>query len=172
MAKKRKKDRNVDEEVIEESQDVSITRPNVVSITKGYSRKLNLSAHGGKQFETLDISETRTATVGEDENADMIATKLYNQCRESVELNIKVYDSELEGVIPESKKEKKEEQKEDQEELEEISQFINQIVNAETAEDLKEVQKNIAEESSNLKSSQLEYLRNFFNKKAKALAKK
>ena len=67
------------------------------TITKSYSRKLNMSMHGGKQFETMDISESRTISIdGMDGNVvDEVAARLFEQVKASVERDIVKFDAEM-----------------------------------------------------------------------------
>lgn len=169
MARKDRKKKANEEEMAEAGKALDLR---IAEVTRTYSRKLNLSAHGGTQFETLDISESRTAIVS-GQDPDEVSDELYRQCKDSVERNIEAYDAQFNtGEKKEKKaKGKKDEEDEDNEELDEISKYINAIINASSTEELKKVKEEISEAAESLKDSQLEYLRKIFSKKATALKK-
>lgn len=68
--------------------------PEVIDITRSYSRKLNMSAHGGVQYETADITATRTAHNVPVEFELGTSVELYKACVEEVEMTIKMLDEE------------------------------------------------------------------------------
>lgn len=149
-----------------------------VTVTKSYTRKLNMSMHGGKQYETLDLGETRTVTVEADE-AQQAADQLYNDCKASVEENIRQFDNEMAlfggaqeqgDVTPAPRKPKKETSDIgfDREELKEIAPILNKLVAAKTIDQMKELGDEI-QLMSELTKSQKDYLRTMYNKKAKEL---
>lgn len=143
-------------------------------ITRSYSRKLNLSIHGGAQYETLDILEQRTARCLDATKANAVSGYLYNECREGVERAILEYDNVVaETIDPTPKKEKKTTVIDDlgmsQDEVQQISPIINKMVSAETKEQLETVGEEIAAMSPELSKTQLDYLRVKFNKKANVL---
>ena len=68
--------------------------PEVIDITRSYSRKLNMSAHGGVQYETADITATRTAHNVPVEFELGTSVELYKACVAEVEMTIKMIDEE------------------------------------------------------------------------------
>lgn len=145
----------------------------LVDVTVGYSRKLNLSAHGGNQFETLDIHESRTAKGIIYNEADKIRTKLFNACKENVEETIKEYDAYMASELdPVKKKEKKKDTLGvDKDELEGIAHLIQQLIDAKDMKEMEAVQEAIKAEKKDLNEFQLEYLRTKYSDKAKKLKK-
>jgi hypothetical protein len=140
-----------------------------ITISRNYFRKLNLSMHGGKQFETLDIGETRTMTVDK-KDAETVSKQLYTECQQSVEQDIQEYDKQLEDTPAETKKAKKEELNIDKEELVAIAPLLQKLIDCQTKEDLKKLSEEIKEFSTanSLNESQLGYLRTKYSLKAKA----
>lgn len=143
-------------------------------ITRSYSRKLNLSAHGGTQFETLDISAARTARALDPKKEADISNYLYTECVNDVEEAIKQFDAlQIEAIEENEQSPKKAKKKSvldelemSQEEIKQISGIINKLVAANSKEELELVGKEIAAIASELNETQLSYLRTKFNKKA------
>lgn len=143
-------------------------------ITRSYTRKLNLSVHGGVQYETLDISEQRSARCLDATKATALSEYLYNECKEGVERAIIEYDQVVaETIDPTQKKAKKTTAIDDlgmsQDDIKQIAPIINKMASAETKEQLEAVGEEIASMSSELNKTQLDYLRLKFTKKANIL---
>lgn len=95
-----------------------------VDITRSFSRKLNMAAHGGEQYETIDLSCTMTAHEVDAEDMKVVSKGLYNACKSEVEASVKEIDSASEEDEAPKKKSKKASKKvveedEDEEEDEE-----------------------------------------------------
>ena len=66
----------------------------VASITKSYSRKINLQAYGGKQYENADFFESRNYswfTEPTVEEMNIKGEQLFSQCFNAIEKQIEKY---------------------------------------------------------------------------------
>lgn len=63
-----------------------------IDVTRSYTRKLNMSAHGGVQFETTDLTSTRTAHEVPVDLAPKVSDYLFKSCRDEVEAIISSID--------------------------------------------------------------------------------
>lgn len=172
MAKSKKKKAEVkesSEEVISGS----------IQITRSFARKLNMNAHGGKQYETADIVCTVTATVEAEEREE--ASKMLDQyCQDDVNATIAALDEEAdeegeeEEVDAKPKPEAKKKMidvgvKVSQDEMEEIQELINDLTMAKTPEDLKKAVIKIKNDSEELSRDQKNYLNAYFKKRKEAI---
>ena len=136
-----------------------------IEITRSYSRKLNMAMHGGQQYETMDIGETRTARVNTHGDIESVAAILSKQCMQSVEDDIKQLDAALSSQ-EQPKKRREKVQQEDEEvvtqakELAGLSEYVNKINKAKTVEELKEVAKEI--KSAGLDEKQMNRIREIY----------
>jgi len=157
-----------------EVEDSVTTLPMKMDITRSYSRKLNLSAHGGEQFETVDISESRTAKDVSVVQAPEISEYLYKCCVDSVEDAIKAYDEMMLGEQEDEPKKKKKkavsEIDEDKVEFSEIKDQINELLEADSIKELTKVAKAIAD-NGDLTKKQIAYLTKLYAKRKDELTK-
>ena len=66
----------------------------IASITKSYSRKLNLAAYGGPQYESADFFESRNYSwfiEPTQEQIDQKGRELFRQCYNEVEAQVAVF---------------------------------------------------------------------------------
>ena len=162
----------------------------VVDITRSYSRKLNMAAHGGQQYETIDLFSSRTAKDVPAEEQEEVSAALYQACVDEVEAQVKALDSEVEDEEEAPKKAKKkakkvveEEDDEDDEEegddtidvggfemskseFRDISPYANDLTLAKTSADLAKAVKRIKEEASTFTEDQKKYLSMYYKKRA------
>lgn len=168
MSKRNKRKEKDEEEVT--------TLPGTIDITRSYSRKLNLSAHGGEQFETVDISESRTAKEVVVDQAQEVSEYLYKGCVDSVESAIKAYDEMMLGEQDEEDAPKKKKKKatseidEDKVEFSEIKDQINELLEAESIKELNKTAKAIAD-NGELTKKQIAYLTKLYAKRKDELTK-
>ena len=167
----------------------------VVDITRSYSRKLNMAAHGGQQYETIDLFSSRTAKDVPAEEQEEVSAALYQACVDEVEAQVKALDSEVEDEEEAPKKSKKkakkvveEEDDEDDEEDDEdddtidvggfkmnksefrdISPYVNDLTISKTSADLAKAVKRIKEEASTFTEDQKKYLSMYYKKRAAAI---
>lgn len=169
-----KKERKVKAEVEEKTY--------VMDVTRSYARKLNLSQHGGAQFETVDLYESRTAKDVPGEEVGAVSRRLYEDCQASINASVKAYDEKALSEMSTEEKPTKEKRKltktettEDKigiekEELEEIAPHVQKIVAATSVAEFKEVQESIKAHEG-LNENQLNYLRALYKKHAAAIRK-
>lgn len=148
----------------------------VLDITRSYSRKLNMSAHGGKQYETIDLFSSRTAKDVPVQDAQKVSDALYKMCVDEVEAQVNELDNEVKEVeeeeapTPKRKKLKTHVGVEiEQEELEDIAPLINSITLSKSIKDLKDAAAEIKEKVDELSESQKEYLQKYFAQQLKTL---
>lgn len=138
-------------------------------ISKTFTRKLNMSMHGGKQFETLDISETREVTLAESDDVNLVAKELFKILKASVESDIAQIDSLASQQTEEPKKVTQKTQVDiDKAELEGIRDLIQKLIVAKSKEEMIALQEEI-KERQDLSKDQLEYLKLKYNSKAKTI---
>ncbi len=150
-----------------------------VDITRSYARKLNMGAHGGAQYETLDLFSSLTAKNVPIAEAKTVSLELYESCKAEVEKEIKKIDEVLETQdLPDAdpapvKKAPKDEMtlgiKIAQTELEEITSYVNDLTLAKTLDDLKEAAAGIRSASEELTKKQKSYLAMYYKKRLAAL---
>jgi len=140
---------------------------NVTTVTRNYFRKLNMSAHGGKQFETVDLGETLTATVGEGQTAKEVGHALHQLAMTHIEEDVAAFDKLAAEDQPVKREKAKDELKVSNDELVEIRDLIQHLLAAKSMKDLAVLQEEI-KQRQDLNPTQLAYLREKFNAKAKA----
>ena len=163
MAKKKAK---AVEEVLDDGGEITITR--------SFSRKLNMAAHGGKQYETADLFCSVTKVVfSEDAEAE---SKLLDEfCKDEVQKTIDLIDGEVEEIEEADIKPKKKKKTLDvgvkiqQEEMEDMQDLINDLTMAKTAADLKEAVGKIKEAAADLSKDQKSYLSAYYTKRKEAI---
>lgn len=144
-------------------------------VTRGYSRKLNMSAHGGKQYETADIFSQRTVHSVPEENSEEVGALLFKRCLDEVEATIEALDRqtlevEETEVVPEKKKKVLDVGiKVEQEDLEEISEYVNDLTLAKSLEDLKAAVIKIKDNSAKFSAEQKGYLTAYYQKRKVAI---
>lgn len=161
----------------------------VVDITRSYSRKLNMAAHGGQQYETIDLFSSRTAKDVPADEQEEVSASLYAACVEEVESQIKEIDANLEEAEEAPKKAKKkskkvvEEEDDDEEdddedetidvggfemnksEFRDISPYVNDLTLSKTSAELTKAVKRIKEEASTFTDDQKKYLSMYYKKR-------
>jgi uncharacterized Zn finger protein (UPF0148 family) len=155
------------------ANDENVESNDVFTVTRSFARKLNMAAHGGKQYETADIfcSVTGTGT-----DIEVLSGKLDNICIAEVQKTIDAFDAEEAEVQAEEVKPTKKKKildvgvKVEQEEFEEIQSFVNDLTMAKTTSDLKAAVTSIKENSKNFSSTQKEYLSAYYLKRKEAIA--
>lgn len=161
-----------------------------VDITRSYSRKLNMAAHGGQQYETIDLFSSRTAKDVPAEEQEEVSAALYQACVDEVEAQVKALDSESEEEAPKKAKKKAkkvvEEEDDDEEddeddtidvggfsmaksEFRDISPYVNDLTIAKTSSELTKAVKRIKEEASTFTEDQKKYLSMYYKKRAAAI---
>lgn len=143
-----------------------------ITVKRSYSRKLNMSAHGGLQYETADFVEERSCSVLDQNEANVASELLFKQCFESVERTIKEFDALMLGEAetkPRKKKEPLDEIGMSEEEVSQIAPIINKLVAANSEEELQAVGNEIEEIKGDLNENQLSFLRLKYNAKGKVL---
>ena len=146
-----------------------------LSITRSYSRKLNMSAYGGKQYETADLSATRTAHNVPVDSSKQVSEDLYQQCVEEVEASIDAIANEIDEIKSEDVKPKKQKKKVapgvdiEATEMEEITTYVNDLTLAKTKGKLKEAVVKIRTDAARFSDSQKEYLTAYYKKRLAAL---
>ncbi len=147
----------------------------IVEVTRSFARKLNMAAHGGKQYETADIVCTITAKTDDIEETSKYLDEL---CQKEVNATIAALDGEADEVeeaeVPAPKEKKKKSidlgVKVEQDELQEISEYMNDLTLAKTAKDLKEAAIKIKENMSKFSDVQKKYLTAYYAKRKEAIA--
>ena len=156
-----------------------------VDITRSYSRKLNMAAHGGQQYETIDLFSSRTAKDVPAEEQEEVSAALYQACVDEVEAQVKALDSEVEEEEEEAPKKAKKVVEDDEEdgddtidvggfemsksEFRDISPYANDLTLAKTSADLAKAVKRIKEEASTFTEDQKKYLSMYYKKRAAAI---
>ncbi len=147
----------------------------IVSITRSYSRKLNMAAHGGKQYETADLTCSLTANVTE-ENVEEASEELMKLCIADVDKTIDAIDGEADDVEEAEVKPKKKKKmlnvgvKVEQEEMEEMQSLVNDLTLAKTSKDLAAAAKSIKAGAKDLNKSQKAYLSAYYMKRKEAIS--
>lgn len=162
MPKKKK----VENEVQEESRAITITR--------SFARKLNMAAHGGKQYETADLfcSITMESTEADFSHDSSVLDQL---CQDEVQKTIDAFDSEEAAVeSAEIKPEKKKKIvnvgiKAEQDEMEAIQEYVNDLTLSKTPEDLKAAVTKIQKNMATFNDTQKKYLSAYYLKRKEAL---
>jgi len=147
-----------------------------IEITRSFSRKLNMSAHGGKQYETADISCTVTAKCPADK-IEKVSANLDSFAQTEVNKTIDALDKEVDEeaeieVKPEKKAKRKEVDlgvKVDQDELEAIREYINDLTMAKTSKDLKAAVIKIKAAEDDLTADEKKYLGSYYKKRKAAI---
>lgn len=162
----------------------------VIDITRSYTRKLNMSAYGGKQYETADISATLTVRDVPMLKSAAKSAELFDRCVNQVEESINFIigtlseDEVAEEAPKKKKKAKKEVVEEDEEEddeesdeisvggfsiskseFREISPFVNDITLSKTSGELAKAAKRIKSEAADLTDDQKKYLSAYYKKR-------
>lgn len=147
-----------------------------ITITRSFSRKLNMAAHGGKQYETADIFCSVTQTTVPGESFGNLSKELDRICQEEVNATIEAFTSEEKEVeeAEEVKPTKKKKNldlgiKIEQDEFADIQDLINDLTMAKTPADLKKAVIKIKELSSELSKVQKEYLSAYYTKRKEAV---
>lgn len=145
-----------------------------IEITRSFSRKLNMSAHGGKQFETADISCTITAKAPSS-SYEKVSGNLDKICQAEVQKTIDAIDNAVEEEeVAEVKPEKKKKVvdlgvKVDQEELAAIQEYVNDLTMAKTPKDLKAAVLKIKAAEEDLTPTEKKYLSSYYKKRKEAI---
>lgn len=150
-----------------------------VDVTRSYSRKLNMSAYGGKQYETADLHSSRTAKDVPMSEAKIVGLELHALCVAEVDAVIKQVEdasNEVESaVVPKPAKKKKSTMdlglEIEKEEIEAISTLINDLTLAKTQAELKKAAVSIRKQKDSLNETQQEYLSLYFKKRLAAVSK-
>jgi len=148
----------------------------VLDITRSYSRKLNMSAHGGQQYETIDLYASRTAKDVPVEDSKKVSDALYKMCVDEVEAQVAEIDNEVKEIedeeVPAPKRKKLKTHvgvEIEQEELEAIAPLISSITLSKSIKDLKAAAAEIQEKADELSESQKEYIQKYFAQQLKTL---
>jgi len=151
----------------------------LIDITRSYSRKLNMGAHGGKQYETLDLFASRTAKDVPVEDSAQVSKDLYKMCIEEVEEVIEMLDSNEEEIkkteveTPKKKVMKTHVGVEiEQAELEEIAVYINNFTLSKSIDEIKEAVTEVKNSTIAFTDSQKQYLSLYYKKCLEALQPK
>lgn len=145
-----------------------------ITITRSFARKLNMAAHGGKQYETADLfcSITMEST---DTDFETDSAMLDQLCQGEVQKTIDAFDSEeAEVQAAEVKPEKKKKVvnvgiKAEQDELESIQEYINDLTMSKSLEDLKAAVTKIQANMKDFNDTQKKYLTAYYLKRKEAL---
>lgn len=146
-----------------------------VTITRSFSRKLNMSAYGGKQYETADIFCSMTKEVGLD-TLEKEAKLLDSLCQKEVNETIEAFTGETpemeeqQEIKPVKKKKNLDLGiKIEQDELADMQDLVNDLTMAKTASDLKKVVVRIKEVGHELSKTQKEYLSAYYAKRKEVI---
>lgn len=145
-----------------------------ITITRSFTRKLNMSAHGGKQYETADIA-CAVSCITTIDKMEQASKELDEFCIKNVQETIDVLDGDAaeieEAEVKPTKKKKVLDVgiKVEQEEFEEIQTFVNDLTMAKNAKDLKAAVESIQKNSKNFTKEQKEYLSAYYLKRKEAI---
>ena len=146
-------------------------------ITRSFARKLNMAAHGGKQYETADIFCSVTAKVPA-ANIEKASEQLDTLCQSEVQKTIDAFDAEekeieeTEDVKPAKKKKALDlgtDVKIEQDEIEEIQEYVNDLIMAKSPADLKAAFVKIKNNAADMTAIQKKYLAAFYTKRKEAI---
>ncbi len=148
-----------------------------MDITRSFSRKLNMAAHGGKQYETADIFASRTVKDVPVDSQEEVGIELFKMCQEEVDQTIRALDGEAleESEVEDKPVTKKKKNlnlgmKVTQEETEEIQEHVNNLTMAKTSADLKAAVTKIKEGASEMSADQKKYLSAYYTKRKDAIS--
>lgn len=162
-AKKTRKKRAKSTEEVQEKESDRLTGI-TVDVTRSYAKKVNCSAHGGLQYETIDFFSSLTAKDIKIEDSQEVGDALYAQCREDVNAAVTAYDElMLSGDDSETPKKKKRKKKEgievDKDEIEEIMPLLTKITDADSKEELTAIAEEVKGQEDDLSKAQFDHLR-------------
>jgi len=144
-------------------------------IKRSFARKLNMNAHGGKQYETADILCEVSAKVPA-ANIEKASAQLDALCQAEVQKTIDAIDAE-EKEIEETEEEKPAKKKKtldvgikvEQQELEAIQEYVNDLTMAKTAADLKAAVTKIKNNQDDMTPDEKKYLSAYYLKRKAAI---
>ena len=148
----------------------------MVTITRSFGRKLNMSAHGGKQYETADIFISLTTEVPGNEIKESSA-QLDKMCQKEVQKTIDAFDAsededEDEEVAEEAPKKKKKVDvgmKVEQDEFEAIQEYVNDLTLSKTSRELAEAVAKIKKNAEEFTKTEQTYLSSYYKKRKAAI---